>query len=88
MEIKDTCTYYYPTICNGINALKNSVHPFYVFPRAITNSDCLFGAPTGSASSTHISGWMTEEDTFLEFLKHFTKHIICFAAQESFVAHG
>lgn len=68
------------TICNAVNALGNSIPPYFVFPRVKTNPAFLFGAPEGSDAAAHISGWMTEE-TFLAFLKHFVKYTRC--SQES-----
>ena len=64
------------TMCNGINALGNSIPPFFIFPRVKMNPAFLFGAPTGSDAAPHISGWMTEEN-FLPFLKHFVKYVSC-----------
>lgn len=64
------------TICNAVNALGNSIPPFFIFPRMKTNPAFLFGAPPGSAAAAHISGWMTPEN-FPLFLEHFVKFTKC-----------
>lgn len=64
------------TVLNAINALGNSIPPFFVFPRQKMNPAFLFGAPPGSDGAAYITGWMTE-DNFLLFLKHFVKFTRC-----------
>lgn len=41
------------TVCNEINAIGNSIPPFFVFPRVKTNPVFLFGAPSGSDAGAH-----------------------------------
>lgn len=64
------------TVLNAINALGNSIPPFFLFPRQKINPAFLFGAPPGSDGAAYITGWMTE-DNFLLFLKHFVKFTRC-----------
>lgn len=64
------------TVLNSINALGNSIPPFFIFPRVKMNPAFLFGAPPGSGAAAHISGWMTE-DNFVRFLEHFAKFTRC-----------
>lgn len=60
------------TICNAINALGNSIPPFF-FPCVKCNPAFLFEAPPGSNAGAHVSGWMTEEKCVL-YLQHFAKY--------------
>lgn len=64
------------TVCNAINAIGNSIPPFFIFPRVKSNPAFLFGAPPGSDAAAHITGWMTE-DNFINYLKHFVKYTKC-----------
>jgi hypothetical protein len=64
------------TLCCAVNALGNSLPPFFVFPRVYFRDAMLFGAPPGSKGTAHPSGWMTS-DSFELFLKHFTDHVKC-----------
>lgn len=64
------------TVLNAINALGNSIPPFFIFPRQKMNPAFLFGAPPGSDGAAYISGWMTEEN-FALYLKHFVKYTRC-----------
>lgn len=63
------------TLCCGINAIGNSMPPFFVFPRVNVQSFWMEAAPPGSIANGHpkASGWMTSEN-FVEFLKHFRGH--------------
>lgn len=70
------------TVCNAVNALGNSIPPFFIFlfspdfsPHE-NKSSIFVGAPTGSDAAAHISGWMTEEN-FLPYLNHFVKFSNC-----------
>lgn len=64
------------TVCCAVNAVGNTVPPFFVFPRIYFKEHMLIGAPSGSKGTAHPSGWMTGEN-FLEFLKHFVSHVKC-----------
>lgn len=64
------------TLCCAVNAIGNSIPPFFIFPR-VNMKDCfLRGGPLGSAGSAHSSGWMTATN-FELFLKHFIKYVRC-----------
>lgn len=54
------------TICCFINATGNTLPPAFVFPRATTTNFFIHGAPYGSLSLVHKSGWMTAEN-FLRY---------------------
>lgn len=58
------------TLYCAINALGNSLPPFFVYPRKKFKDFMLTNAPTGSAN---ISGWMNAE-IFLDYIKHFAKY--------------
>lgn len=47
------------TVCCGINAIGNSIPPYFIFPRVNFKPYMLHDAPIGSDGSTHPSGWMT-----------------------------
>lgn len=47
------------TVCCGINALGNSIPPFFIFPRVNFKTYMLNEAPVGSDGAAHPSGWMT-----------------------------
>jgi len=64
------------TICCAVNAVGNSVPPFFIFPRVYFKEMMISGAPPGSKGTAYPSGWMTAE-CFLEFLKHFVNHTKC-----------
>jgi len=64
------------TLCCAVNAMGNSVPPFFVFLRVYFKDFMLNGAPTGSKGSANPAGWMTS-DNFTVFLKHFTDHVKC-----------
>ncbi|XP_033124341.1 uncharacterized protein LOC117122744 [Anneissia japonica] len=63
------------TLCCAVNAIGNTIPPFFVFPRKKTQDHWLLTAPPGSdASGSHTaSGWMTDE-VFLKYLSHFVKY--------------
>lgn len=64
------------TICCAINAIGNTVPPFFIYPR-VNMKDCfLKGGPPGCAGSAHPSGWMTGTN-FEVFLKHFIQYVKC-----------
>ncbi|XP_047132556.2 uncharacterized protein LOC124811253 [Hydra vulgaris] len=58
------------TLACTINAIGNSIPPFFIFPRKNFKDRFLFSAPTASAGDTNPSGWMKEEN-FVKYLKHF-----------------
>lgn len=62
------------TLCCTINALGNSIPPFYVFPRVNFKQYMLSGAPVGSDGAAYPSGWMTAQN-FVLYLKHFIKFV-------------
>ncbi|XP_030767040.1 uncharacterized protein LOC115890832 [Sitophilus oryzae] len=64
------------TVCCAINALGNSVPPFFIFPRVRLQEYMIHGAPPGSIAVTHESGWMTA-DNFVKYLDHFIKYAKC-----------
>ncbi|XP_047142247.1 uncharacterized protein LOC124816638 [Hydra vulgaris] len=61
------------TVCCGINALGNSIPPFFIFPRVIFKTYMLNDAPVGSDGAAHPSGWMTAS-SFLKYIHHFKKY--------------
>ena len=63
------------TLCCAVNALGNSIPPYFVFPRVNFQAHWLATAPPGSGAAGHpkATGWMTSEN-FLDFMKHFEKH--------------
>ncbi|XP_065642501.1 uncharacterized protein LOC136074128 [Hydra vulgaris] len=61
------------TVCCGINALGNSIPPFFIFPRVNFKTYMLNDAPVGSDGAAHPSGWMTAP-CFLKYIHHFAKH--------------
>ncbi|XP_016101577.1 uncharacterized protein [Sinocyclocheilus grahami] len=61
------------TIAVAINALGNSIPPFFVFPRKRFYSHFIHEGPPASAGAANGSGWMQAEE-FLQFLLHFANH--------------
>lgn len=57
----------------AVNALGNSIPPFFIFPRKKYRPFFIRDAPTGSVGAANGSGWMQEEE-FLLFLDHFANH--------------
>lgn len=64
------------TLCCAVNAVGNSIPPFFVFPRVYFRDVMLKGAPAGSKGAAHPSGWMTS-DNFVQFLNHFAEVVRC-----------
>ncbi|CAD6207860.1 GSCOCG00010248001-RA-CDS, partial [Cotesia congregata] len=60
-------------MCLAVNAIGNSIPPYFVFPRKNFKDHFLNGDPIGSVGSVNQSGWMQEED-FLLYLQHFINH--------------
>ncbi|XP_014831133.1 PREDICTED: uncharacterized protein LOC106909301 [Poecilia mexicana] len=61
------------SVACAVQALGNSIPPFFVFPRKRYKELFIQSGPTGSAGSGNASGWMQDED-FLLFLAQFAKH--------------
>ena len=61
------------TVCFAVNAIGNTMPPFFIFPRVKYNEGFISGGPEGSDGDAYPSGWMTIK-SFLKFMKHFTKH--------------
>ncbi|XP_045469070.1 MFS-type transporter clz9-like [Harmonia axyridis] len=61
------------TVCFAVNALGNSIPPFFIFPRVKYNDSFVAGAPTGSDGDSYPSGWMTIK-SFVKYMKHFVKY--------------
>ncbi|KAJ8911107.1 hypothetical protein NQ315_003369 [Exocentrus adspersus] len=61
------------TMCCSINAIGQTIPPFYIFPRVNFREIMLKGGPTGCKGAAHPSGWMTSE-IFLIFFKHFLEY--------------
>nr|XP_047138897.1 uncharacterized protein LOC124814861 [Hydra vulgaris] len=64
------------TLACTINAIGNSIPPFFIFPRKNFKDHFLISAPTGSAGDANPSGWMKEEN-FVKYLKHFVGNTKC-----------
>ena len=69
------------TVCCTTNAVGNTVHHSWCFPRVYFKSHMLVGAPPGTSGSAYPSGWMTCEN-FVGYLKHFIKHSKCSITQQ------
>ena len=61
------------TMTLAVNAVGNTVPPFFIFPRVHFKDHFLNGSPTGSSGSANPSGWMKAED-FLLYVHHFHAH--------------
>lgn len=64
------------TVLCTINAMKNSIPPYFVFPRVCKQDYMTTAAPPGSKAVTHPSGWMTA-DNFELYLSHIVKFAKC-----------
>lgn len=64
------------TMALAVSATGNSVPPFFVFPRVNYREHFLANGPPGAIGTANPSGWMKKEH-FLEFAKHFVKHVGC-----------
>lgn len=58
----------------SINAIGNSIPPFFIFPQV--NFKQIHGGPPGCAGTSNPSGWMNAT-TFIEWMKHFIKQTRC-----------
>jgi len=64
------------TMCIAINAIGQLIPPYFIFPRKRFKQEFLVNAPNGSHGCGNSSGWM-KEDEFVDYLKHFVKHVKC-----------
>jgi hypothetical protein len=64
------------TMCCAVNAIGNSIPPFYIFPRVHFKPAMIAGGPVGCVGVAPTSGWMTGEG-FIEWTKHFIAHTKC-----------
>ncbi|CAH1979615.1 unnamed protein product [Acanthoscelides obtectus] len=64
------------TLAIAVNAIGNSIPPYFIFPRVNFREHMLSGAPPGSAGAANQSGWMKKEH-FLHWCQHFVKHTGC-----------
>ena len=64
------------TVCCCVNAIGNSLPPYFIFPRVYFRDELLKNAPPGSAGCAYPSGWMTTEN-FMLFLQHYIKQTKC-----------
>lgn len=64
------------TMIAGINAVGNSIPPYFIFPRVHFRRFMLDGAPAGSEGNAQPSGYVNE-DIFVDYLKHFIQHAKC-----------
>lgn len=64
------------TLACCVNALGNSIPPFFVFPRVNYKPFFLNDAPVGSKGTSVPSGWMNDS-AFVIFLKHFIESTRC-----------
>lgn len=62
------------TMIGCINAVGNSVPPYFIFPRVNFKKHMVYGAPPGTDGAAHPTGWSTSE-IFVQFLEHFIKNI-------------
>ena len=57
----------------GMNAAREYAPPLITFPCMHMKAELMNGAPPGSISACHKSGWM-QSDIFVEWFHHFVKH--------------
>jgi len=62
------------TMCLAVNAIGNFIPPMFVFPRVNYKDYFVRGGPSGCVGVANKSGW-TQGNEFLEFVKHFAKHV-------------
>ncbi|XP_069669360.1 uncharacterized protein [Periplaneta americana] len=62
------------TIVTCMNATGNFVPPLFVFPRKNMKAELMDGAPPGSISGCHTSGWV-QTNIFSKWFDHFIKFI-------------
>jgi len=61
------------TVALAVNAVGNSIPPYFVFPRKRFKDHFLLDGPVGCQGSGNGSGWMQEDD-FFAFIQHFQQH--------------
>ena len=61
------------TMVGCINALRNFIPPFLIFPRVHFHSHMLKGAPAGTKGDANPSGWINTE-IFLKWFDHFVEY--------------
>nr|XP_047132477.1 MFS-type transporter clz9-like [Hydra vulgaris] len=64
------------TVCCAVNAIENSIPPFFIFPRVHFKGSMINGGPPGCVGVANPSGWMNVA-TFLEWMKHFIQNVKC-----------
>ncbi|XP_047129469.1 uncharacterized protein LOC124809425 [Hydra vulgaris] len=64
------------TVCFAVNAIGNSIPPFFIFPRVHFKGSMINGGPPGCVGVANPSGWMNVA-TFLEWMKHFIQNVKC-----------
>lgn len=58
------------TLIGAINAIGNSIPPYFIFPRVNFKLHMLRGSPSGSDGAANQSGWINSE-IFVKWLDHF-----------------
>ncbi|KAF2882073.1 hypothetical protein ILUMI_24076, partial [Ignelater luminosus] len=61
------------TLCFAVNAVGQSLPPFFIFPRVKYRQDFVSDGPEGSDGDAFSTGWMTAK-SFLKFMEHFKKY--------------
>ncbi|XP_065650696.1 uncharacterized protein LOC136078812 [Hydra vulgaris] len=64
------------TVCCAVNAIGNSIPPFFIFPRVHFKGSILNGGPPGCVGVANPSGWMNCA-MFFEWMKHFIQNLKC-----------
>ncbi|XP_065665564.1 uncharacterized protein LOC136086990 [Hydra vulgaris] len=62
------------TVCCAVNAIGNSIPPFFIFPRVHFKGSMLNGGPPGCVGVANPSGWMNCA-MFFEWMKHFIQNV-------------
>ncbi|XP_004206839.2 uncharacterized protein LOC101241640 [Hydra vulgaris] len=62
------------TVCCAVNAIGNSIPPFFIFPRVHFKGSMINGGPPGCVGVANPSGWMNVA-IFLEWMKHFIQNV-------------
>lgn len=61
------------TMALAVNALGNSIPPFFLFPRKKMQSAFLDNASVGAVGYANSSGWMQQPE-FVKYMEHFIQH--------------
>ncbi|XP_065669168.1 uncharacterized protein LOC136088688 [Hydra vulgaris] len=64
------------TVCCAVNAIGNSIPPFFFFPRVHFKGSMLNGGPPGCVGVANPSSWMNCA-MFFEWMKHFIQNVKC-----------